>query len=136
MSLINTTVWATVSMSTIKATPVWKQQLENHDGNIPQNLHNATIKAALVMLGMSEDGNYTIERNVNIRSNNNRCVVFANTTLYTFPVKSDCKFKRVYQNNDILHFGDEDFTGWGASHIKMEDFGNEHDPSRDDGSDF
>ena len=136
MSLINTTVWATVSMSTIEATPVWKDQLAKNDGQIPHNKFNSAVKAALVMLGMSENGTYTIERNVNIRSNENRRVVFANTTLYTFPVRSDCPFKRVYQNNDILHFGEEGFTGWGVSHIKMEDFGNEHDPSRDDGSDF
>lgn len=136
MSLINTTVWATVSMSTIEATPIWQEKLSQNNGNIPREKYNSTVKAALVMLGMSEDGTYTIERNVNIRSNNDRRVVFANTTLYTFPVRSDCPFKRVYQNNDILHYGDEGFTGWGVSHIKMEDFGNEHDPSRDDGSDF
>lgn len=136
MSLINTIVWATVSMSTILATPIWKQEEEKHNGIIPFDKKNLVIKAALVMLGMPEDGHYTIERNVNIRSNNDKRVVLANTTLYTFPVKPDCPFKRVYQNNDILHFGEEGFGGWGVTHIKMEDFGNDHDPSRDDGSDF
>lgn len=131
MSLINTTVWATVSMSTIEATPIWQKEKEKHEGYIPQAKQNSVIKAALVMLGMNEDGHYTVERNVNIRSNSDRCVVFANTALYTFPVRHDCAFKRVYQNCDIFHFGDEGFTGWGASHIKMEDFGNEHDPSKD-----
>lgn len=136
MSLINTTVWATVSMSTILATPIWKQEEEKHNGIIPFDKKNSVVRAALVMLGMPEDGHYTIERNVNIRSNNDKRVVLANTTLYTFPVKPDCPFKRVYQNNDILHFGEEGFGGWGVTHIKMEDFGNDHDPSRDDGSDF
>ena len=32
-----------------------------------------------------------------------------------------------------LHYAKD---GWGVTHIKMEDFGNDHDPSRDDGSDF
>ncbi|ATI15813.1 hypothetical protein JR318_gp167 [Escherichia phage vB_vPM_PD06] len=136
MSLINTTIWATVSMSTIKATPIWKEMAKKHGGKIPHEYHNTTLRAALVMLGMSTDGHYTVERGVNIRSNNNRRVVFANTTLYTFPVRQDYKYKRIYQGVDILHFGEEDFTGWGSSHIKMEDFGNEHDPSRDDDSEF
>ncbi len=136
MSLINTTVWATVSMSTILATPIWKQEEEKYNGIIPSDKKNSVVKAALVMLGMPEDGHYTIERNVNIRSNNDKRIVLANTQLYTFPVRSDYPFKRIYQNNDILHFGEEEFGGWGVTHIKMEDFGNEHDPSRDDGSDF
>lgn len=136
MSLINTTVWATVSLSTIQATPIWQQQLAKYNGEIPSNVFNGTVRAALVMLGMSETGRYTVEKNVNIRSNNSRQVVYANTTLYTFPVSHDCKFKRVYQNCDILHYGDEEFTGWGVSHIKMDDFGNEHDPSRESEADL
>ena len=31
-----------------------------------------------------------------------------------------------------IHFGDEEFTGWGASHIKMDDFGNSYDPAKAD----
>lgn len=136
MSLINTTVWATVSMSTIEATPIWQEKLAQHNGYIPKQEYGTVLKQALVTLGMASDGSYTVERNVNIRSNNDLRTVFANTTLYTFPVRSDYPYKRVYQNRDILHYGEEGFTGWGVSHIKMEDFGNEHDPSRDDGSDF
>lgn len=136
MSLINTTVWATVTMSTIESTPIWKEKLSQHNGKIPRDKYNSTLKAALVILGMSEEGNYSVEKNINIRSNNDRQTVFVNTTLYTFPVRPDYPFKRVYQNNDILHFGEESFSGWGVSHLKMEDFGNDHDPSRDDSSDF
>ena len=131
MSLINTTVWATVSMSTVEATPVWQEQLQKNNGIIPKAQYNGTIKAALIMLGMPHDGSYSVDREVNIRSNNDRRVVYAKTTLFTFPVRSDCPFKRIYETRDILHVGDEQFTGWGSSHIKMEDFGNEHDPSRD-----
>lgn len=137
MSLINTTTWATVSMSTIKATPIWQKKEQENNGTIPNSEYSNVLRAALVMLGMPENGHYTVERDMNIRSNNNRRVVYARTTLFTFPVDANCLFKRVYQNNDILHFGEEEFEGWGVSHIKMEDFGNEHDPSRnDDGSDF
>lgn len=136
MSLFLGTVWATVSKSTVEATPIYQTMLKNHNGYIPKGLYNSTIKAALMMLGMPEKGDYTVERNVNIRSNTNKCVVFANTTLYTFPVDPKYAYKSIYQNNDIVHFGEEGFAGWGVSHIKMEDFGNEHDPSRDDGSDF
>lgn len=136
MSLVNTTIWATVSMSTIQATPIWQSETQKYNGVIPSSKYNAIIKSALVTLGMNEEGHYTVENNVNIRSNNNLRVVYANTTLFTFPVNPSCKFKRIYQNRDILHFGDEDFTGWNTSHIKMEDFGNEHDPSRSDSSDF
>lgn len=136
MSLVNTTTWATVSLSTIKATPIWKSEEERNNGKIPHDRYNSVIKAALVTLGMNERSHFSMERNVNIRSNEDRSVVFANTTLYTFPVESSCPFIRVYQKNDILHFGEEDFEGWGVSHIKMEDFGNEYDPSRKDGNDF
>ncbi|AOQ27235.1 hypothetical protein NWUPM3A1_93 [Escherichia phage vB_EcoM_3A1_SA_NWU] len=132
MSLVNTTTWATVSMSTVMSTPIWKLESNKHNGNIPHEKQNAVIRASLVMLGMAEDSHYSVERNVNIRSNNDKRVVFANTTLFTFPVSPNCGFKRIYQENDIFHFGDEEFTGWGASHIKMDDFGNSYDPAKAD----
>lgn len=132
MSLVNTTTWATVSMSTVMSTPIWQLEAKKHNGQIPHAKLNDVLRASLVMLGMSEDSHYSVERNVNIRSNNDNRVVFANTTLYTFPVADNCAFKSIYQNNDIFHFGDEEFTGWGASHIKMDDFGNSYDPAKAD----
>ena len=65
-------------------------------------------------------------------------LIFVVTTIdvWCLQILQDYKYKRIYQGVDILHFGEEDFTGWGSSHIKMEDFGNEHDPSRDDDSEF
>ena len=135
MSLINTTVWATVSMSTIKSTPVW-QEHQDATGKVPRSEYKETLRAALYFLGHDEDsGGYTKEANVNIRSNMSRQAVIVNTTLFTFPVRTNYPYKRVYQKADVLHFGDEGFAGWGISHIKMEDFGNEHDPSREDDSD-
>lgn len=136
MSLLNTTIWATVSMSTIKATPIW-QEKQDSNGRVSEDKYVSVIRAALHYLGHdTNNGNYTQERNVNIRSNENNRIVYAKTTLFTFPVRRSYPFKRVYENCDILHIGNEEFSGWGSSHIKMEDFGNDHDPSRDDGSDF
>lgn len=136
MSLINTTIWATVSMPTIKATPVWKEH-QDSSGKIPREKYKQVLRDALVFLGHDEKvGGYSKEHNVNIRSNNGLQIVYANTTLFTFPVRSSYPYKRAYQKSDILHFGDEGFTGWGISHIKMDDFGNEHDPSKDDDSDL
>lgn len=132
MSLINNTIWATVSMSTIKATPIW-QKYSDDSGNISKDRHKHVLKAALVYLGYDEKaGNYSREENVNIRSNEDRKFVYANTTLYTFPVRNNYAYKKMYQRNDIIHAGAEDFSGWGRSHFKMEDFGNEHDPSKEE----
>lgn len=130
MSLVNTTIWATVSMSTVKSTPIWKQESEKYRGHIPHDRHADVLRAALVFLGMNEDGNFSVERNVNIRSNNDNSLVYINTTLYTFAVKESCPFKHIYQKNDIFHYGDEEFGGWGVTHTKMDDFGNSYDPAR------
>lgn len=131
MSLVNTTTWATVSMSTIMSTPIWQQEVQRHGTRIRHDRQADLIRAALVFLGMKEDGNYSVERNVNIRSCNDNSLVYINTTLYTFAVKENCPFKSIYQKNDILHFGEE-FGGWGVTHIKMDDFGNSYDPARAD----
>lgn len=126
MSLINTTVYGSVSMATIKATPAWKEVADDQ-GNIPRELFSKTFKLALHFLGWdSEKAGYTREEGIYIRSQE-REVVFK-TSVYRFPVRSDYEFKRIYEKMDILHVGDEEFNGWGDIHTKLADFGNEHQP--------
>lgn len=132
MSLVNTTVWGTVSLSTVKQTPVWQRYADKH-GRVSHDIYNEVLKASLIYLGMDEaKGRHTTERDVNIRSNENNRIVYAKATLFTFAVKSNSPFKRAYESVDILHVGPEDFTCWGDSHIKLEDFGNAYDPARAD----
>lgn len=126
MSLINSTVYGSVSMTTIKATPIW-QEVADENGNIPRELFSKTFKLALYFLGWdTEKAGYSREEGIYIRSQE-RDVVFK-TSVYRFPVRQDYEFKRVYEKLDVLHVGDELFNGWGDIHTKLADFGNEHQP--------
>lgn len=125
MSLINHTVWATVSINTIKATDAYKK--ESHP-------KHSTILAALYELGHDrERTGYSKEENVAIRSFVDNKLVLTNTTLYTFPVRPNFPFINAYVHTDVIHYEeDAGFMGWDILHENIEQFGNEYDPSRDE----
>lgn len=124
------TIYGSVSMTTIKATPIWKDHADEN-GNVPQTIYNETLKKALVFLGWDAiKGGYVKERGLHIRSLESTEVVFK-TSVFRFPVRESCEFKRVYEKLDILHVGEEMFTGWSHSHTKLADFGNDEQPPTD-----
>lgn len=122
-----TTIYGSVSMTTIKATPIWIE-VADESGNVPQSIYNQTLKDALTYLGWdSAKGGYVKERGLHIRSNNLSEAVYK-TSVFRFPVRETYEFKRVYEKLDILHVGEEMFAGWNNTHIKLADFGNEEQP--------
>lgn len=127
MSLINEVVWGSVTIETVKSTEVWKKNSDS-SGTIPRENFENTLKLALVELGHdTQRSGFIKEFGVNIRSNGSKRVVF-NTTVFRFPVRDSFKYKRAYERNEILHHGTENFMGWGISHNRMDDFGNEYCP--------
>ena len=133
MSFFDQTVYGAVTMSVIKQTESWKSQC-NSSGQIPTtHLFNQVIEQALYELGydnsvdpsFNKKKRYTKEKFQNVRSGHNPRVVF-NTTVFRFPVRKDFKYKDIYNKYDIVHFGDENFTGWNKSHVKMDEFGNSY----------
>lgn len=130
------TTYGSVSMTTIKATPVW-QESANDNGDVPQNLYNDILKKALAFLGWdAEKGGYVKERGLHVRSSLSNDLVYK-TSVFRFPVRETYEYKRIYEKLDILHVGAELFTAKdGGSHIRLKDFGNEEQPPTDGFSDI
>jgi hypothetical protein len=122
-----TTIYGSVSMTTIKATPIWKEVCDA-TGTVPKEIYNRTLKLALKFLGWDDEkGGYVKERDLHIRSSISTGLVHK-TSVFRFPVSDTYEYKRIYSKLDILHVGDEMFTGWNDSHVKLSDFGNEEQP--------
>jgi len=127
------TTYGSVSMTTIKQTPVWLAAAV--DGYVPKEILSKTIKQALVSLGWDLDKEgYTREIEANIRSNLSNELIYV-VDVYRFPVKDDCVFKSLYEKTEVLHYGQETISG-NNRYIRLKDFGNEEQPPTEGFSDI
>lgn len=128
MQELNKTVWANVTVETVKSTDIWKQYADE-SGHIPHDKFSNVLNAALYSLGYDIDKGYgyKVIKNVYIRSQ--RCGSFSNqiltkAVLYSFPVRKNYRFKNKIEKIDIISIG-EDISN-AENYIPHADFGLEH----------
>lgn len=130
MKELNQTVWASVTIDTIKATDIWKKYVINEKGEVPANKYNNILNAALYEIGYDIDkgSSYTKNKDVYVRSSNCGSVsnqVLYKTTIYSFPVRDNFKYKDKYLAVDMVHLHADNTEK--ENYIHIEDFGLEAD---------
>lgn len=125
MKELNKTVWACVSIETVKGTDIWKKY-QDKSGKIPRDKFSNVMKAALYEIGYDIDKgiSYKKDSNVHIRSTNCGCIsnqVLYKTTVYSFPVRENFKYKDKYNLVDMVHLNTTNTDK--SKYIHIEDFG-------------
>lgn len=122
-SSFKSTTWASVTLNTIKQTPIWKQY-QDLNGSVPKDKYQNILTAAMIQLGYDNKGKNSFHKRpekVMVRcSKNNLKGIY--TEVYDFPVVPNHLLENFYLVTGLVNFNMEENT----EETNLAEYGLEH----------
>lgn len=123
ISSFKSTVWASVTLDTIKSTPVWKKY-SDANGSVPSSKMNNVLRASMIQLGYDDNNETSYRRRpekVMVRSSGDQTKGIL-TEVYDFPVKLGHELENYYLTAGLVNFNTDDKT----KEVSLAEFGTEY----------